>query len=198
MKRKNDSKRSPYLPVIYFFFLSGLLAGAVLSHFLKTSLYAPVLGLYQTLLSQLQALEIDSCALFLLAARKHMKYFLLVWFFSFTNIWKYYYRIFLLYSGFQNGLLLTFCLLMNGASGVIGFLCFLLPQFLLLAPAYIIAICRCELFQEALEQSSFPTTKKQLILRQLPSFLVSLALLLLGCLLEGYLNPALLRLFFRL
>lgn len=198
MKRKNDIRHSTQLPVIYFFFGAGFLVGAILSHFLKTSLYAPVLGLYQSLLSQLQALEIDSSALFLLAARKHLKYFLLVWFFSFTNIWKYYYRIFLLYSGFQNGLLLTFCLIMHGVSGIIGFLCFLLPQVLLLTPAYIIAICRCELLQESLNQSSFSASKKQLIFHQLPSFSVSLALLLLGCLLEGYLNPALLRLFFKL
>lgn len=199
MKFRKETSRScsPLLVVIYAFFFIGMLAGGLTAHFLKTSLYAPVLRLYQTLLSQLQSLEVDSSILFLLAAKKHLKYFLLLWFLSLTNIWKYYYRLFLVYAGFQNGLLLSFCLIMNGLTGIIGFLCFLLPQSLLLVPAYIIAICRCDLLQENLGRDSFSQSKKQLILHQLPPFLVSAALLLLGCLLEGFLNPSLLRLFFR-
>lgn len=199
MKRKKEtgSNCSPILFIIYIFFFIGFLAGALTSHFFKTSLYAPILGLYQTLLSQLQALEIDSSALFLLAAKKHLKYFLLLCFFSCTNIWKYYYRLFLIYCGFQNGLLFSFCLIMNGFSGIVGYVCFLLPQTLLLAPSYIIAICHCGLLQESLTRDSFSQTKKQMILHQLPSLLVSIALLLLGCLLEGFLNPSMLRLFFR-
>lgn len=196
-KKETSSNCSSILPAIYFFFLIGFAAGAVTSHLLKTTLYAPVLGLYQTLLSQMQTLEIDGAALFLLATKKHIKYFLLLWFFSFTNIWKYYYRFFLAYSGFQNGLLLSFCLIMSGLSGIGGFFSFLLPQCLLLAPAYIIAISHCELLQDALTRDTFNASKKQLIFHQLPSFFVSMALLFLGCLLEGYLNPPLLRLFFK-
>lgn len=196
-RRETVNNRSSILFVIYIFFFIGFLAGALTTHFFKTSLYAPVLGLYQTLLIQLQALEVDSSTLFLLAAKKHLKYILLLWFFSFTNIWKYYYRLFLIYSGFQNGLLFSFCLIMNGPFGIVGYLCFLLPQTILLVPSYMIAISHCDILQESLTRDSFSQSKKQLTIHQLPAFLVSTALLLLGCLLEGFLNPAVLRLFFR-
>lgn len=184
--------------IIATFFSLGLGAGCLTAHFFKTSLYAPILGFYQTLLTQLPTVDIDSSTLFLLACKKQIKYFLLLWFFSFTNIWKYYYRIFLAYLGFQNGLLLSFCLLMSGLPGIAGFLCFILPQSLLYVPSYLISIYRGQLIYENLTKDSLCTKKSQLIIHQLPSFLVAVSLLLLGCLLEGYLNTPLLRMFFKI
>ena len=182
--------------IICIFFLAGLLLSCLIAHFLKNSLYAPVLNNYQSLLTQLENTEINSGALLLLVCKKHLKYFLLLWFFSFTNIWNYYYRLFLSYLGFQSGLLLSFCLFMNGPLGIVGFLCFLLPHALFFVPSYFITIYRGQLIYRQLQTEGVGTKKSQLILYQIPSFLVAISFLLIACLMESYLNPILLRLFF--
>lgn len=205
MKLMNTKISSPLFAMLSFFFGAGFIISCLITNFLKTSLYAPILNIYQTTLSGLQTLEIDSVSLFLLAAGKHLKYLLLLWFFSFTNIWKYYYRLFTAYEGIQNGFLLSFCLIMNGTAGILGYLCLLLPHSLLLLPAYVLSIQRCQCLHEGIFACSparesaraLRTTKKQVVLHELPCFLLCLCLLLLGCLLEGYVNPLFLRLFFR-
>ncbi len=184
--------------IICFFFLAGLILSCGIAYFFQNSLYAPVLNFYQSMLSQLEYTKINSEALLLLVCKKHFKYFLLIWFFSFTNVWKYYYRLFLSYVGFQSGLLLSFCLFMCGPAGIPCYFCFLLPQALPFIPAYFISIYRGQLIHQQLQNTSAVTKKSQLILHQLPSFLVAISFLLIACLMESYLNPQLLRLFFRL
>lgn len=194
---KNKTKKT--LPVItisvFLFAAAGLSAGCLTAYLLRSNIYASVFHLYQTLLSELQTLEINRQDFFLLAVRRAGKYFVLLWFFAFTNIWKYYYRLFSAYIGFQNGLLLTFCITLNGFTGIFGFVCFLLPQALLFIPAFLIAISHCDHLHCGLH--SITLTRHRLTLCELPYFLLSATLVLLGCLMEANINPALLRLYFR-
>lgn len=186
---------SPAVTITGIFFAIGIILGITAAHLLRDGLYASVFHLYQSLLTQLQSLEINIQDFFLLAARKNLKYFIVLCFFAFTNVWKYYYRFFLVYAGFQNGLLLSFCIQLNGISGIIGYLCFLMPHAVLLVPAYLIAICHCCHLHNNLH--SISATKGQAVLCELPFLLAALALLLLGCLAEAAFNPSLLRLYFR-
>lgn len=194
---KHHSETTSQRFIICSFFGAGMILACFVAHCFKTSLYAPVLNYYQSLLEQLEYTEIQSSTLLLLVYKKQLKYFLLLWFFSFTNIWKYYYRLFLSYTGFQNGLLLSFCLFMNGAFGIVGFLCFLLPHALFFIPAYFISIYRGQLIHRQILTENSGSKKSQLIFHQIPSFLVAISFLFIACLMESYLNPALLRLFYR-
>ena len=78
---------------------------------------------------------------------------------------------------------------------IFGFVCFLLPQALLFIPAFLIAISHCDHLHCGLH--SITLTRHRLILCELPYFLLSATLVLLGCLMEANINPALLRLYFR-
>lgn len=184
--------------IIACFFGAGLLFSCLIAHCFKTTLYAPVLNYYQNFHNQLEYTKINTGTLFLLVCKKHLKYFLLIWFFSFTNVWKYYYRLLLFYIGCQKGLLLSFCLFMNGAFGVVNFFCFLLPHALFYIPAYFISIYRGQLIYKQRLTEGADAKKSQLIFHQIPSFLVALSFLFIACLMESYLNPVLLRLFYRL
>lgn len=177
-----------YMKVCLFLF-GGILLGLFLTYFLKNSLYTDLLSSWQTMQNQLLTLELDSSAFCLFAAKKHIKYWALLCFFSFTNIWSCYYSCFTFYIGLKNGLLLSFCIFISGPMGVILYLCFLLPQVLLLVPGYLICLCHCQLLYAGFSKC----TKKQLVLCQLPYLLVSFVIIILGCILEGYLNPPLLR-----
>lgn len=196
--KETDRQNKPLSPtsiIAGVFFAIGIILGITIAHLLRSGLYASVFHLYQNLLNQLQSLEINVQDFFLLALRKNLKYFIVLCFFAFTNVWKYYYRFFLIYAGFQNGLLLSFCIQLKGIGGIIGYLCFLMPQAVLFVPAYLIAICHCCHLHNNLH--SITATKRQAILCELPFLLAALALLLLGCLLEAAFNPSLLRLYFR-
>lgn len=180
---------------VFLFVAAGLSLGCITAFLLRSGIYAYIFHLYQTLLSQLQPLEIDRQDFFLLAIRRTLKYFLLLWFFSFTNVWKYYYRLFSIYIGFQHGLLLAFCVQLNGLWGLAGYFCFLLPQAFLVIPAFLICINHCDHIHSQLH--SITISKHSLILCEFPFFFVSTLFLILGCLLEACANPALLRLYFR-
>lgn len=210
MKQKNILEKCKKLPLkqlpamiygVIALFALGCFLGYLTTHFLKNNIYAPLLSLYQTLNEQLQSVDADRYAVFLLAAKRQMNFFLLLWFFSFTNVWRYYYWGFSVYSGFCNGLLLSFCLLMNGTSGIWEYICFQSPQCLLYIPAYCLTLYHCQTLHFALSgslpehpaRSHHYTGKRQMIVHQLPYFLLCAALLLLGCLVEGYFNLPLLR-----
>jgi uncharacterized membrane protein SpoIIM required for sporulation len=182
----------PFLGGIGLLFTLGMVSGCLTAYLLREGIYTTVFHLYQTLLEQLSTLEINLQELFLLALKKNLEYFVLLYFFAFTNVWKYYYRGFLLYIGFQNGLLLSFCIQMNGVTGAAKYLCFLLPHSLLLIPAYLLALHQGEHIFRFLHSSRH--TSKKLLMYRLPAWILSLLLLILGCLTEAALNPSLLRL----
>ena len=216
IRKKDVSFLHKIPPVLYgtlaLFFL-GTTLGFLATHLLRDSLYAPLLSLYQTLKAQLDTVDADRYTIFLLSFRGQLKLFLLLWFFSLTNVWRYYLWGFSVYTGFCKGLLLSFCLLISGAGGILDFLCFQFPQCLLMVPGYGMTIYHCHRLNHQLNcnyiplshqesthstgkasHQEFPVGKKQLILHQLPCFLLDGTLLALGSLLEGYCNLSLLHL----
>lgn len=83
--------------------------------------------------------------------------------------------LFLFWSGASAGLLLTMLTLRYGIRGLLLFVASVLPQFLLYAPAALLLVFRCMGWQK----------------RQHPSVL--LAVVIIGCAMESYVNPTLLR-----
>lgn len=135
-------------------------------------------------------------------ARRKLKNLFLLAFFALTNVWRFYYAGFTLYTGFSQGLFCSFCMILSGAGGSLQYLLFLLPQSLLLAPVFLLCICHLEelhrnLFTAENAENSkgiFQNAKKrQLLLSKLPFFFICIILLTVGALLEGYLNIPLLK-----
>lgn len=201
---KSPSKRK-IPPVCYgaiFLYLTGFTVGYVAGHFFEGSLYAPLLTTYNEILLRLPEVDIDRTQLFILCLEQHLKIYLLLIFFAFTNVWIYYFCGFVLYSGLTHGLLLMFCTLLHGIGGLPEFLCFLLPQALIYIPLYLMIFCRWHQFHYLLlgtagREHTIPVDfhssprkwqKGQLLLHQLPFLFLSFFFLCLGCFIEGYLN----------
>lgn len=183
-------------------FLIGFLAGCVTANLLENSLYAPALTLFQNTVSQISSLDINRNDVFLYSMKENIKYFLLLLFFALTNVWRLYYTGYTLYTGFSHGLLCTFCMLLYHAGGVMEYFCFLLPQALLLVPAFLYLINHMETLHRDWFSSDnrepshtfLPNAKKrQLLVSKLPVLLICLLLLVCSALLEGYLNIPLLK-----
>lgn len=167
-------------------YLAGLLIGYLCGQLFRNSLYLPVKDTYEGLLAGISTTEIQFFPLFLLCLKQQCKNFLLLLFFSCTNVWLFYLSGYLLYRGFTGGLLLLFCTMLHGISGIWGFFCFLMPQALLYIPVYLCLIHKLHSTRDG-NQKGIP------FLHEIPSILLLLLFLLAGCILESTLNLPLLR-----
>lgn len=184
-------------------FLFAFVFGCFLANLFAGTLYAPVITLFESMTKELPSLSLNRQEIFLFCGKDNLKYFLLLFFFSLTNVWKIYYPCFTLYTGFRYGLLFSFCMLVSGIGGIVEFLCFLMPHTLITLPVFLSGINRMELFHESWFFYStgakkgprlfLDKGKRQLILKQLPRMLLYIALLLCAALLEGYINIPLLK-----
>lgn len=210
MKYYSLPKRKRHFPITVFsrliigLFSLGFLTGCFCGTLLKNQLYEPVLTLFQSTVNNLPYFEISYKNVFFYSLKDNLKVFLLFAFFSMTNVWKLYYTGFTLYTGFSQGLLFSFCLLLSSTLGILQYLCFLLPHALLLIPVFLIAVARLDEFHSGLfTPENGDTTgniftnnqKRQLFFTMLPLFLIGILLLTFCSLLEGYLNIPLLKYF---
>ncbi|MDD7402318.1 MAG: stage II sporulation protein M [bacterium] len=208
-KNKKSSRKKPTFsfPLSYIsrltigLFFLGFLTGCVGTHFLQNTVYGSVTSLFRSTISQLPWLSISRNEIFLLSFKNNLSYFLILAFFSITNVWRFYYVVSTVYSGFTQGLLFSFCIMTYHIGGILQYFCFLLPQCLVLVPVFLYAIRHLEdLHQNWFgdncyeKKHSFLTQqKRQLLFRQLPFFFTCIALLLFCAVLEGYLNVPLIK-----
>lgn len=167
-------------------YLAGMLLGYLCGHFLRNSLYSTVQETYNGLLSGISTTKVPFFPLFLLCLKQQIKNYLLLVFFSCTNVWFLYLSGYLLYRGFTNGLLLLFCTMLHSISGIWGFFCFMMPQALLYIPAYLCLIDKLHTTRDC-------GNKSMALLQKIPFLLLLLLLLVAGCILESTLNLPLLK-----
>lgn len=205
----HKDKYSSYRPVHHFhlsrfhyitllLFLFSFLCGSFAANLFKETLCNDILHLFTSSFEKLHSYEIKKDALFYFSIKEHLKFYILIVFFAFTNVWHFYYALAILYTGFSNGMLFLFCTFVKGCSGVLYYLGILFPQCLLFVPFYLYALHHLDLlhiewFEDNTQKNtrtSFVANKKgQLLLIQLPLFLLGILLLLLGSFLESYINP---------
>lgn len=193
---------SRFSKITIFLFILFFGLGSFIGNFFKVSFYSDILSLFSSTAQKLTTLEIDRNAVFLYSFREHLKFFLLFCFFSITNVWRIYYIGAIAYTGFSNGLLFIFCLLVNGTGGILQFCCFIFPQTLCLIPFYLCTIKQLEYLHHEWFSSDhtdytakhfLPGRKKrQLLFSQLPLFLIAILFIAFCSLLEGYINVPLL------
>lgn len=204
-KRKRPFPSNGFSHLTVGLFLAGFLTGYLGGHLLKEHLYEPVLILFENTISNLSTLDINGTDVFFYSLKENLKIFFLLFFFALTNVWRFYYIGFTLYTGFTQGLFCSFCVILSGTIGILQYLCFLLPQTLLLIPVFLICIIHLELLHSDLfapenndsSRSLLRNAKKrQLLFSKLPLFLICIILLVISALLEGYLNIPLLKYYF--
>ncbi len=186
--KKNQKKISFTVKIIITLFIIGLLLGCLTGYLMKTSLYSPLIKIYNDIISRMKNLDIDKTDIFLLSIRRNIKYYLLLYIFSATNLWNIYYSSFMLYMGFSNGLLLSFNIILYGSSGCIRYLCYQFPQAAIFVPLYIIVILHCCHFHRQFTDCTDTAKKGKLLLQQFPFFICITIIISACCLIEAWLN----------
>lgn len=192
---KNYRKLPAVCKITLFFAIIGLIVGLITGNLLKESLYSPLITIYNETINNIPELDINRMDILLLALKRNLKLFVLLYLFALTNLWTYYYCAFALYTGFTNGLLLSFNIILNGISGIIQFLFYICPQVLLFIPLYLMIIAHCNSFHdEFISCVSYPThdnskqKKGKLALCQFPFIILCLLFITAGCFIEANLN----------
>lgn len=190
-KRLNSSHKLPAVcKVVLFFAVIGIITGCITGNLLKTSLYSPLLTIYNDITGRIAELDINKSDIFFLSLKQNIKLSALLYLFALTNLWQYYYCAFSLYTGFTNGLLLAFNIILHGIPGIIRFFCYLCPQAFLFIPLYLFIISHCDKFHfDYSEHGNLSGAKKgKLLLKQFPFFIIIILLILTGSLMEAMLN----------
>lgn len=123
----HKDRYSSYRPVHHFhlsrfhyitllLFLFSFLCGSFAANLFKETLCNDILHLFTSSFEKLHSYEIKKDALFYFSIKEHLKFYILIVFFAFTNVWHFYYALAILYTGFSNGMLFLFCTFVNGCS----------------------------------------------------------------------------------
>lgn len=190
-KKSGSGRKLPAVcKIVLFFAFIGIIIGCITGNLLKTSLYSPLLTIYNDITGRISELDISKSDIFFLSLKQNIKLSALLYLFAITNLWQYYYCAFALYTGFTNGLLLAFNIILHGATGVIRFFFYLCPHSFLFIPLYLLIIAHCDRFHfDYSECSSSSGAKKgKLLLKQFPLFIIIILLILTGSLMEAMLN----------
>ena len=173
--------------VIIFFFI-GMILGCFVGKLFNPILLPALKSIYSETLSSLPSLDIPSDKIVLSSFGRNIKFVLLLFIFSMTDLWRYYCLVFSVYTGFSNGLLLFFNVSIYKFAGIANYTCCIMPQYLILVPAFLFIIMKLHRI------NCFDDTnqKGKLLLKQFPLFLLSILLILIGSIAEGYINPLLL------
>ncbi len=183
----------------------GMACACLIANMTRHSIFAGAADILKQITDVLSQKGLDKSEVTLYSFTTNCKFALLLFFFSFTNAWYIYSRCFVFYIGFLQGVLLSCCLFLKGFSGIFFYLALLVPHAFLLVPSYLFLLQRLEGWHRGVPRGengnssqreySPSKKKKQMVLQILPLFFGTMILLLLGAVLEGYLNVPLLRMF---
>lgn len=173
--------------VIIFFFI-GMLLGTLVGKLFYSAFLPELKSIYTETLSSIPSLDIPSDKIVLSSFNRNIKFVLLLFIFSMTDLWRYYCLVFSVYTGFSNGLLLFFNISIYKFAGIANYTCCIMPQYLIFVPSFLYIIMKLHRINSCDDTNQ----KGKLFLKQFPLFLLSILLILIGSLAEGYINPLLL------
>ncbi len=172
------------------FFAIGLVAGIFVVNIGKSILLGDT-GLFdEHTLYQMRGMSLESNALFCFVLRKRIGRLLILAVLSTTYLGLAACMGAALWYGASAGAFLTALALRYGLKGILLALVSIFPQYLLYVPAALAMLPWCkELFQGIYVRGEYSAGDKGFLLKRAGRLAVILAVVTVGCLLEGYLNP---------
>lgn len=148
-------------------------------------------------LNRIQYLEVDNGSFFWYVLQERLKMAFLLGLLSTTCLGIAATYLCVIRQGALIGMMITAAMIRFGTKGILLILAGLFPQQLLLTPAYIMLLCWCYqnccfLYYPGKCSQRFYSNKKKQYLHQAVMLLWIAAVLIIGCILEGYVNPMLL------
>ncbi len=175
-------------------FLSGMLAGFLITNMGKGILLTDK-GLFdEETLYRMKYMTVDSSALFCYILRKRLCCLLFLAVAATTYLGRVVYRGAIFWYGLSAGAFLTALMLRYGVKGILLTLVGIFPQYLLYVPAFLLFLRWAEHLYHCIyaRGAGFDAGEKGFARIKAAQLLLIVGLVCLGCLLEGYVNPYLL------
>lgn len=191
----------------FLIFMAGFLTGLVLIYMGQQRLVAETQFLGSMSVEQTGLLEIDRSMLFLYSLRQRGGPALLLILLSAAGAGGLAVCLYLIWAGFCAGVILSVLSLRYGIRGILLFVGGCVPQILFLIPSYLLLLRWCILLpgrsgRTYRKPSGGAMEGSMGYARRFPAhaglLLTSLLLFFLGCMMEGYVNPLVLKKFFLL
>lgn len=184
------------LPLAYLF-LAGTLAGILLMNIGKSVLLNNTGLLNEYVLYDMKSMTVDSGALFWYVTGKRMKCLVFVAALSTTSIGLVIVTGAMLWYGAAVGMFITAAVLRYGLKGVLLMIVSIFPQSLLYVPAIFFFMGWCEQVCREIHQKLPADKRRNVAIRLIQLFIVTVVVII-GCFLESYVNPMLLKKFLKI
>lgn len=180
-----------------FIFAAGFMAGIMLTNF-KSNIFVGESGIYNaSSINRLKYLEIDNGVFFRYVTGERIRDYLVLGLLSIT-----YFGIIAsygatLWQGMMLGMVMTAAVIRFGISGLLLIMTSFFPHQLILLPAGVMMVMWCYRNCSVLcfggRNTWIKETKKRFLIRQMMMLLWILVVVIIGCILESYVNPILLK-----
>lgn len=181
-------------PPLFHLFMIGFCLGIVLINFFRKTLIDESGLLDEYTLYHLKYITIDSNVFFVYVLKERITSVLMLLVFATTYlgivvVWGY-----TIWMGMSAGMLLSICAMRYGVKGIILAVIGIFPQQICFVPACIFLLLWCyelcaNIYFPSLINSTKPLGLKQNIIKKTFMFGIIVAVIVLGCFLESYVNP---------
>lgn len=180
-----------------YLFLGGFLFGIFVLNIWRDSFFREMELLNVASLSRLRYMQVDGSTFFMYVLRERLGTVALLCLLATTYIGTVALSVYTLYMGTLAGIVLSVASIRYGIKGILLILVSVLPQYLLLVPAYIMLIGWCWRLCNALYHPERHCeggygTPKQILFRKVVQLLVIVGIIFVGSIVESYINPILL------
>lgn len=178
-----------------FLYIIGIVFGVIFVSVFRENLISEVSNFILYFHSNLNSITIDKFQLWKLVLVERYKSYCMLLFFSVTAFGIPYILGSIIYQGFKVGFLLGIFILQYGGKGFFIFLSFGFPQSIIYLPVMLVALIRGYSLCKSLyyHPQQMKEHKKKRIVDSLPLFLLLAVALLLGGILEAYVNTDIIR-----
>lgn len=186
-----------------YLFLGGFFAGVFILNIWRGSFLQDMELLSAASLSRLRYLEVDEGAFCRYVLRERMEVAILLSLLATTYIGAIVLSAYALWMGTLAGIFLSVASIRYGIRGIVLVLVSVLPQYLLLVPACIILMDWCYCLNMALYHPERLGDVgygrgKQYLIRKIPRLLILIGIIIIGSVIESYVNPMLLSAFLKI
>lgn len=186
-----------------YLFLGGFLAGILWINFRSSSILQNMELLNTSSLHRLRYLDIDGGTFFLYVLRERMGAVIIMCLMAITFLGAAAVSVYAFWMGAMAGIFLSVASIRYGLKGIALVLVGIVPHYFMLVPACIMLMNWCYTLSTALyypERAAESTygSRKQYLIRKIPQLLIIVGVVIIGSLLESYVNPSLLSHFLKI
>lgn len=194
-KMKNRTLHLGIHRIAILLLLLGVLLGTIFANLFKDIYLSDITLTNSMNISKINTLQINYGSLLKFVLENNYKKYFLLWILSATVIGIPFMVLFIVYHGFCTGFIISISTMQYGLKGILLFLAYIFPQYLIYIPIYIFALwkgydmCINMYYNTKTNMKS----KMGVVIERLPFILVLAVMLLLGSIVETYFNTFILQ-----